>query len=149
MVLNIPAQVTVDTLVKVVAQLPSDTLDDFLAQVNLIRQHQMKEATLLAAIQRRLPVEQQRRLGELRDALENETLTEAERIELLELVEQAEAADVERAEALLALAQKRGISVRQLMDDLNLELGRAFSVERRCHSIDRSYSYTKAPNELV
>ena len=70
---------------------------------------------------RRLPVEQRRRLDKLRGKLEAETLAEAERIELLELVERVEAADVERAEALLALAQKRDISVRQLMDDLDLE----------------------------
>jgi len=60
-------------------------------------------------------------LSELRDKLEAETLTEAERTELLELVERVEAADVERAEALLALAQRRGVSVRRLMDDLDLE----------------------------
>ena len=39
----------------------------------------------------------------------------------MELVERVESVDVERAEALLALAQKRSISVRQLMADLNLE----------------------------
>ena len=120
-VVRIPAQVTVDGLVKAIAQLPVDELDSLLARANLIRQRQSTEVTLLAKIRQRLPAEQQRRLGELRDRLEAETLTEAERIELLELVECAEATDVERAEALLALAQKRGISVRQLMDDLNLE----------------------------
>ena len=54
----------------------------------------------------RLSPEQQQRLNELRDKLEAEALTEAERTELLELVERVEAADVERAEALLALAQR-------------------------------------------
>ena len=120
-VLRIPAQVTVDALVEVVAQLPSNDLDDFLAQVNLIRQRQATEAALLDTIRRRLPAKQRRRLDELRGKLEAETSTDAERTELLELVERVEAADVERAEALLALAQKRGVSVRQLMDDLDLE----------------------------
>jgi len=92
-------------------------LDDFLAQVNLIRQRQATEAALLDTIRRRLPAKQRRRLDELRGKLEAETLTDAERTKLLELVERVEAADVERAEALLALAQKRGVSVRQLMDD--------------------------------
>ena len=120
-VLRIPAQVTVDALVEVVAQLPSNDLDDFLAQVNLIRQRQATEAALLDTIRRRLPAKQRRRLDELRGKLEAETLTDAERTKLLELVERVEAADVERAEALLALAQKRGVSVRQLMDNLDLE----------------------------
>ena len=120
-VLRIPAQVTIDTLVKVVAQLPPNELDDFLARVSLIRQRQAKEADLLTVIEQQLPADQQQRLDTLRDKLEAETLTEAERVELLELVERIEAADVERAEALLALAQKRGVSVRQLMKDLDLE----------------------------
>jgi len=118
---RVPAQVTVDALVEVVAQLPSNELDDFLTRVNLTRQRQATEVTLLVTIRRQLPAEQQRRLSELRDKLEAETLTEAERTELLELVERVEAADVERAEPLLALAQRRGVSVRRLMDDLDLE----------------------------
>jgi transcriptional regulator GlxA family with amidase domain len=76
---------------------------------------------MVAIIRCRLSTEQQQRLNELRDKLEAEMLTEAERTELLELIERVEAADVERAEALLAMAQKRGISVRQLMEDLELE----------------------------
>ncbi len=120
-VVRVPAQVKIDALVEVVAQLPSDELDDFLAQVNLIRQRQTTEIALLDTIRRRLPAEQRRRLNKLRGGLEAETLTEKERVELLELVERVEATDVERAEALLALAQKRGVSVRQLMGDLDLE----------------------------
>jgi len=118
---DIPARVTVDALVKAVAQLSGDELEEFLSQVKLLRQRQADEADLLAVVQRRLPAEQQQRLDELRDKLEAETLTDAERDELLELVERIEAADVERAEAMLALAQRRGVSVRQLMEDLDLE----------------------------
>ena len=90
-------------------------------QVNPIRQRRTTEADLLAVIQRQLPPEERQRLDELRDKLEAETLTDAEREELLGLVERVEAVDIERAEALLALAQKRGIFVRQLMADLDLE----------------------------
>ena len=82
----------------------------------------VSENDLLAVVQRWLPTkQQQQRLDELRDKLEAETLTDAERDELLELVERIEAADVQRAEAMLVLAQKRGVSVRQLMEDLDLE----------------------------
>ena len=120
-VLDIPAQVTVDALIEAVTQLPSEELEAFLARVNLVRRRQATEADLLAVIRRSLPAEQQQRLDELRDKLEAETLSEAERTELLGLVERVEAADVERAEALLALAQNRGVSVRRLMQDLGLE----------------------------
>ena len=40
---------------------------------------------------------------------------------MLEMIERIEAADVKRAEALLALAENRGVSVRRLMQDLGLE----------------------------
>jgi len=120
-VLDIPAQVTVDALIKVVTQLPSDELEEFLTRINIVRRRQANEADLLAVVQHPLPPERQQRLDELRDRLESETLTDAERTELLEMIERIEAADVKRAEALLALAQNRGVSVRQLMQDLGLE----------------------------
>jgi helix-turn-helix protein len=120
-VLKLPVQMPLDDLVEIVAQLPEEDLNDFMTRVNLFRQRQATEEALLAAIRQRLPDEQRERLSELRDKLEAETLTETERAELLALVEQVEDADVERAKALLALAQKRGVSVRQLMIDLGLE----------------------------
>jgi len=120
-VLDIPAQVTVDALIKVVTQLPSDELEEFLTRINIVRRRQANEADLLAVVQHPLPPEQQQRLDELRDRLESETLTDAERTELLEMIERIEAADVKRAEALLALAENRGVSVRRLMQDLGLE----------------------------
>jgi len=120
-VLDIPAQVTVDALIKVVTQLPSDELEKFLTRINIVRRRQANEADLLAVVQHQLPPERQQRLDELRDRLESETLTDAERTELLEMIERIEAADVKRAEALLALAENRGVSVRRLMQDLGLE----------------------------
>ena len=120
-VLDIPAQVTVDALIKVVTQLPSDELEEFLTRINIVRQRQTNEADLLAVVQHPLPPEQQQRLDELRDRLESETLTDAERAELLDMIERIEAADVKRAEALLALAENRGVSVRRLLQDLGLE----------------------------
>ena len=72
-------------------------------------------------IYRQLPRPQHARLIQLSQKLEQETITETERKELLDLVEKTEAADVERAEALLALAQQREVSVNALMHDLRLE----------------------------
>jgi len=50
-VLDIPAQVTVDALIKVVTQLPSDELEEFLTRINIVRQRQTNEADLLAVVQ--------------------------------------------------------------------------------------------------
>jgi hypothetical protein len=64
-----------------------------------------------------------RRLRSLEAKLEAETITESERADLLSLVELAEMLDVERAEALLALAQKRNTTMGHLIRELHLESG--------------------------
>ena len=90
-------------------------------QAHLIQQEQTSEANLLTRIQRQLPAAQQSRLATLSAKAEAETITAAERIDLLQLVEQAETLDGERAEALLTLAQRRQVSLRQLLRDLALD----------------------------
>lgn len=120
-VLSIPAQITIESLAETVAQLPPETLENFMTRVKQIRQHQADEAQFLTIIRRRLPVEKQRKFDALRAKLAAETLTDAESIELEELVNQVEANDVARADALVCLAQQRGISLTQLMHELNLE----------------------------
>jgi hypothetical protein len=64
-----------------------------------------------------------RRLRSLEAKLEAETINDSERADLLSLVELAEMLDVERAEALLALAQKRNTTMGQLIHELHLESG--------------------------
>ncbi len=116
--LNLPTQITVESLAEAVAQLPPDVLENFLAQVRVIRQRKDDEARLLSVVQGTLSSEQRQRMYELRSKLEAETLTQEEREEFADLIELAEAADVKRAEALLALAKQRGLTVRQLMHGL-------------------------------
>lgn len=48
-------------------------------------------------------------------------MTDDERAELLEIVDVIENANVERAEALFVLAQRQGVSVRQLLHTLKPE----------------------------
>lgn len=115
-----PIQISVPALVKALEQLPPAALDELMAHARLLQQQHKQEQSLLAIIQRRLPVGQDVRLHELSVKLENETISDSERAELLYLADQAEALDSERAQALLTLAQQRGISVRQLLQDLHL-----------------------------
>ncbi len=112
---EVPVQIRVPDLVKAIEQLPPTDLDELLMQVRLLQKRQQSEAALLNLIYHPLPVEQKTRLYELGDKLEMETITEEEREELLKLVDISEAADVERAEALLVLAERRGITVGQLL----------------------------------
>lgn len=118
---ELPVQITVPGLLRAVSQLTPSDLDRFLAEATVIQKRNRSEASLLSTSQKRLPERQMQRLRALEAKLEAETITESERTELLDLVELAETLDVERAEALLALAQKRQTTMRHLIDELHLE----------------------------
>ena len=118
---EVPVQIRVPDLVKVLEQLPSPDLDELILQAHLIQKRQQSEAALLEIIYHPLLPGRQARLQKLGKKLEMETITELERTEFLNLVEQAETASIQRVKALLALAQKRQISFDQLLHDLNLE----------------------------
>lgn len=119
-IVELPVQVTVKGLLRAVEQLPPRDLEEFLALARVVQKRNWSEASLLTAAQKRLPEQQLSRLRDLEAKLEAETLTEHERQELLTLVELAEKVDVERAEALLALAQKRQTTLDQVMEELQV-----------------------------
>jgi hypothetical protein len=80
-----------------------------------------EEQTLLKAIEGQLsPREAQERLDMLRQKSRESALTPAEQAELLSFV-QVESQNLARAEALVALARKRGTTVSALMSELSLE----------------------------
>ena len=121
-VVQVPAELTVDHLIRAVEQLPSEELTEFARRVIAIQVRRGvpllmndEEQALLAAISGRLPTEVQRRLDELREKSREETLTPTEQAELLTFVQQVEQRDVIRAEALVRLAKKRGTTVSKLM----------------------------------
>lgn len=126
-VVKVPAELTVDHLVRAVEQLPSEELAEFARRVIAIQVRRGvpllvndEEQALLAAISGRLPTEVQRRLDELREKSYEEALTPVEQAELLAFVQQVEQRDVARAEALVQLAKKRGTTVSELMHTLGL-----------------------------
>jgi hypothetical protein len=79
------------------------------------------EATLLQIIQYYLPVEEQKRLEELRDRCEWSELTEAEQQELISYEDLLEQKSTERLEALIKLAKLRNISLTNLNYQLKSE----------------------------
>jgi predicted transcriptional regulator len=126
-VVKVPAELTVEHLIRAVEQLPSEELTEFARRVIAIQVRRGvpllmndEEQALLATISGRLPTEVQRRLDELREKSHEETLTPAEQAELLTFVQQVEQRDVIRAEALVQLAKKRGTTVSELMHTLGL-----------------------------
>jgi hypothetical protein len=109
-----------------IKQLSPAELHEFLQQLAAWQQHNgqqaEEEAALLARIQEnaRLPAAEQRRYEQLRRKCERRTLTERELTKYQALLQQLEARNVTRIEALIALAQRRGTTLRGIMAELGL-----------------------------
>lgn len=117
--IEVPAQLTLPGLFRAVEQLSLDDLDSLMAHARTVRLRFTDEEKLMAAIRQTLREDEVNRLEALSQKLEDENITEDERSELLELVEKSEELDVVRAEAILALSQKRGTTVNQVLASLN------------------------------
>lgn len=115
-------QLTVDHLLDGVQQLTPAELWEFTERLaEWQRQREIPdEAPLLASIREnsRLPEDEQRKYQELWRKCEDETLSEAELTEYQKLLGKLEARNLKRIEALNALAQMRGKTLRQIMADL-------------------------------
>ena len=83
-----------------------------------------KETELFLIINRGLPADQQRRIEELTEKMEFESITDAEHAELLKLTDAMEIAQVKRLKAVAELAKIRNVSLGEMMRQLGLEPGR-------------------------
>ncbi|HWE03819.1 MAG TPA: hypothetical protein VG326_15550 [Tepidisphaeraceae bacterium] len=83
-----------------------------------------REVELLEKVGLGLTDDQWRRYWELREKLENDALTLAERSELLVVSENIERANATRMTHLVELANLRNVSLSRLMDELGLGNGR-------------------------
>lgn len=104
-----------------VEQLPNETLHDAIQLLQGLSDrahHTTQELELLAIAQRQLPPSQQQRWSALRDKLAQETLTEREHQELLTYSDLLELWNVERVQAILELAQLRGVEFKALYQEL-------------------------------
>jgi len=104
-----------ESLVKAVEFLES--LSHQALQVSETKTYKTRETDLIQIIQRRLSTEQQDRLNYLRQQNETGEITETEHQELLIYVELIEKQDAERAEALIQLAQIRGVDLQVLINE--------------------------------
>jgi hypothetical protein len=120
-------QVSAEHAITVVKRLSPTELRKFKRQFTQWQkqdQQQMdEEAVLLACIEENssLPADKQKRYERLRQKCERKTLTERELAEYRSLLQQLEARNVKRVEALSALAQRRGTTLRGIMADLGLQ----------------------------
>lgn len=122
-----PNELTVEDLLSVVKQLPSAELREFTQQFFEWQKQNggEDEATLLALIQEHslLPPIEQQRYEQLRRKCELTILPEHELAEYQSLLQQLEARNVKRIEALSTLAQHRGTTLRGIMAELDLKDG--------------------------
>ena len=125
--IQMPTKLTVEHLLSAVKQLPPAELREFTQQFSEWQKQngEEDEAVLVTLIQEHslLPLTEQERYEELRCKCESTTLTGHELAEYQSLLQQLEARNVKRIEALSALAQRRGTTLRGIMTELGLKGG--------------------------
>lgn len=125
-VVQVEAELSAEQLLQAVTQLPEAELMRFVAKVNLLRPPRQerrlsrKESELLLKINQGIPSELQRRYNALIARREDETLTQSEYDELIQLTHQVETSNAKRVEHLIELARLRKISLDHLMDELGI-----------------------------
>lgn len=123
---QITSQVSTEELLHSVARLPAAELEQFVARVLTLRAHlkapslSAQEAKLLSQINVGLSATQQHRFAELDHKRQEETLSEPEHQELLDLIEQMEQYNVERLQSISKLAQLRQVPLTTLMQTLGI-----------------------------
>ena len=123
--IQIPTELTVEHLLSAVKQLPPAELREFTHQFSEWQKQngEEDEAVLVTLIQEYslLPPVEQERYEDLRYKCELTTLTDPELTEYQSLLQRLEARNVKRIEALSALAQRRGTTLREIMAELGLK----------------------------
>mgnify|MGYP001268990111 CR=1 FL=1 len=125
--IQIHSEVSLAELLNGVKMLDTVALENFADEVLAIRAQRraptlsQEESEVLLQINQGLPMAVRTRFAELNEKRQAETLTEEEHTELLGLIDQIEAHDVERVKNLGKLAQLRHIPVRALMKQLGIQ----------------------------
>ena len=118
----------VNTLFHEVERLDNRSLDNFITNIISLRVRrdtpntQKKEAFLLEKINKSLPFEQVDRLRKLNQKRIESGISEQENTELLVLLEKTEKLNVSRLKYLTTLARLRNVSVRELMNQLGINV---------------------------
>jgi hypothetical protein len=123
---QVQSQVSLDELLNGVGQLSLPELERFVTQaIALLAQRKSPslskdEAELLVKVNQGLSLDIQKRYDELVAKRKVEELTPDEHQELLNLIDEIEKADAERAKHLVELARLRGTSLAAVMEDLGI-----------------------------
>ncbi len=119
--------ISTDDLLQAAQQLERLEFERFLNRLLAIRAQRKApgtsypEAELLLEINRGIPANLQNRYNALEQKRQAEMLTDEDYRELLELTDRIEEWQAKRAESLSLLAQRRGVSLGQLLCDLGIQ----------------------------
>lgn len=126
--IQLQTQVSLETLLNSLKQLNSSELAQVASQTALLRAQQNSshlgeiESELMTKIQSTaVPLQTQRRLHDLDAKSQRSGLSKVEQQELMQLVDEVEQLNANRVSLLLELANLRGISLHQIMTDLQIE----------------------------
>lgn len=120
-------EIELEQVLDSVAELELSELEQFAAEINslLARRRTLslphKESELLEALERRPSPKVHQRYTLLNQKLQDESLTDKEHTELMELIDQIEGFDVQRLKSLIELAYLRGVSVDDVMNQLGIQ----------------------------
>ena len=120
---NHQTQAMLDT----VKQMPNHDLETFLAEVLKVRaerfapQPEEIQIKLLNQINQTMPPLQRARFEVLVEKRDSDIITTLELEELISIIDEIEARDVMRLEALIKLSQIRGVTLDELMQSLGLD----------------------------
>lgn len=125
--IQIEAHLTPEQLLNAAWQLSRREFQRFVEQVLSLRAEQGRaklpaaESELLLKINQPVPPKVQQRYDELLARRDDQTLSDAEHQELLDLTDQVELLEAERMKHLLALARLRQVSLDVVMQQLGLQ----------------------------
>jgi hypothetical protein len=124
--INVEAHLTPDHLLDAARQLSPNELETLVCRLLTLRKHQSvpaldeDESRLFEVINEGLPEETRERFVELKSRLKNRTMTPEEQQEFNRLTDEREKQNVRRLEALVELSKRRGVPLRELMDQLGV-----------------------------
>lgn len=121
------ASVDLDEIIEGMESLDTTTLESFLQRVGALvarkktpHNRPAGEAALLSSIYSTIPADLQKRFEALSIKSREGSLTDAERTEFVQVIDQLELKHAERLGKLIDLAQMRGVSLKTLMQELQL-----------------------------
>lgn len=119
-------KIGIDEILTGISNLDSEELDQFIDQLLSLRARRMaralsrEETEILTKINRGLPEAKIQHLTALEAKRDREGLTAEEQQELMKIVEDLEQLNVERVQYIRELALIRGITVREVMEQLGI-----------------------------